>query len=42
MGRPELVRLYDEALKIAGRQCRKVDGEEAFLAGAKKIVEMLE
>jgi 2-dehydro-3-deoxygalactonokinase len=42
MGRPELVRLYDEALKIAGRQCRQVDGEEAFLAGARKIVEMLE
>ena len=42
MGRPELVRLYDEALRIAGRQCRKIDGEEAFLAGAKKIVELLE
>jgi 2-dehydro-3-deoxygalactonokinase len=42
MGRPELVRLYDEALRIAGRQCRQVDGEEAFLAGARKIVEILE
>ena len=42
MGRPELMRLYEEALKIAGRQCRQVDGEEAFLAGATKIVEMLE
>jgi hypothetical protein len=29
-------------LEIAGRQCRQVDGEEAFLAGATKIVEMLE
>jgi 2-dehydro-3-deoxygalactonokinase len=42
MGRPELVRLYDEALRIAGRQCRQVDGEEAFLAGARKIVEIME
>ena len=42
MGRPELMRLYEEALKIGGRQCRQVDGEEAFLAGATKIVEMLE
>ena len=39
---PRLMRLYDEALRIAGRQCRQVDGEEAFLAGATKIVEMLE
>ena len=42
MGRPELVRLYDEALRNAGRQCRQVDGEKAFLAGARKIVEILE
>ena len=42
MGRPELTGLYAEGLRIAGRQCRQVDGEEAFLAGARKIVESLE
>ena len=42
MGRPELTRLYAEGLRIAGRQCHQLDGEEAFLAGARKIVEMLE
>ena len=42
MGRPELTRLYAEGLRIAGKQCRQVDGEEAFLAGARKIVEILE
>ena len=42
MGRPELTGLYAEGLRIAGRQCRQVDGEEAFLAGARKIVEILE
>lgn len=42
MGRPELTHLYAEGLRIAGRQCRQVDGEEAFLAGARKIVEILE
>ena len=42
MGRPELTRLYAEGLRIAGRQCHQLNGEEAFLAGARKIVEMLE
>ena len=42
MGRPELTRLYAEALRIAGRQPREVDGEQAFLAGAKGIVELID
>ena len=41
MGRPELTRLYSEAVRIAGRQCREVDGEQAFLAGAKGIAELI-
>lgn len=41
MGRPELTRLYSEALRIAGRECREVDGEQAFLAGAKGIAELI-
>jgi len=42
MGRPELTRLYSEAVRIAGRQCREVDGEKAFIAGAKRIAELIE
>ncbi len=38
MGRPELTQLYAEALRIAGRKAREVDGEQAFLAGALGIV----
>ncbi|NUS99346.1 MAG: 2-dehydro-3-deoxygalactonokinase, partial [Sphingomonas sp.] len=41
MGRPELTRLYSEALRIAGTPCREVDGEQAFLAGAKGIAELI-
>jgi 2-dehydro-3-deoxygalactonokinase len=42
MGRPELTALYAEALRIAGRHPREVDGEQAFLAGAKRIVELID
>ena len=42
MGRPELTRLYAEALRIAGREALEVDGEQAFLDGAVKIVELIE
>lgn len=41
MGRPELTRLYAAALKSAGWESREVDGERAFLAGAKQLVEMI-
>lgn len=42
MGRPELTGLYSEALRIAGREPREVDGEQAFLAGANRIAELIE
>ena len=42
MGRPGLTALYAEALRIAGRQPREVDGEQAFLAGARRIVELID
>lgn len=42
MGRPELTRLYSEALRIAGKECREVDGERAFLAGVNRIMELIE
>lgn len=37
IGRPDLCRLYAEALRLAGRTTRQLDGEEAFLAGAKQL-----
>ena len=42
MGRPELTVLYAKALRIAGRQPHEVDGEQAFLAGARRIVELID
>jgi len=42
MGRPELTALYADALRMAGRHPREVDGERAFLAGAKRIVELID
>jgi 2-dehydro-3-deoxygalactonokinase len=41
MGRPELTVLFAAALKVAGREALVVDGETAFLAGARKIVERI-
>jgi 2-dehydro-3-deoxygalactonokinase len=41
MGRPELTGLFAAALIKAGRETREVDGEEAFLAGAKRLAELL-
>jgi len=42
MGRPELTALYADALRIAGKQPREVDGEQAFLAGARRIVRLID
>ena len=42
IGRPDLTRLYAAALAIAGREAIELDGEEAFLAGAKRIVELID
>ncbi len=41
MGRPELTALFAAALPEAGFEGREVDGEEAFLAGARAIAERL-
>ncbi|HET9426796.1 MAG TPA: 2-dehydro-3-deoxygalactonokinase [Allosphingosinicella sp.] len=40
MGRPELTHLFAAALREAGRDVVEVDGEEAFLAGARKLAEL--
>jgi 2-dehydro-3-deoxygalactonokinase len=42
MGRPELTELFAGALRIAGREAREVDGEEAFLAGVKHLAELIQ
>jgi len=42
MGRPELTGLYARAVALAGREAREVDGEMAFLAGAREIAEQLQ
>lgn len=39
MGRPELTRLFATVLGTAGRSPREVDGEQAFLMGAKQLAE---
>ena len=41
MGRGALTRLFSAALTQVGRHNREVDGEEAFLAGARAITERL-
>ena len=42
MGRPELTRLYAVAVELAGRDATEIDGEQAFLAGSKRIVELID
>ena len=42
MGRPELTELYAAALEEASVQTQVVDGERAFLAGARRIAELME
>ncbi|HYI43086.1 MAG TPA: 2-dehydro-3-deoxygalactonokinase [Sphingomicrobium sp.] len=42
MGRPELTQLYSAALNEAGVNAEEMDGERAFLAGARRIVELIE
>lgn len=42
MGRPELTRLYAAALEQASVEAAEMDGERAFLAGARRIVELIE
>jgi 2-dehydro-3-deoxygalactonokinase len=41
MGRPDLTRLYVEALRVAGRSGRELEGESTFMAGAVKIAELI-
>lgn len=42
MGRPELTSLFAAAITTAGREAVEVDGEEAFLAGARHLAERIQ
>ncbi|HEX2762419.1 MAG TPA: 2-dehydro-3-deoxygalactonokinase [Allosphingosinicella sp.] len=42
MGRPDLTALFGAALRSAGREARTIDGEAAFLAGIRHLVEHLQ
>jgi 2-dehydro-3-deoxygalactonokinase len=42
MARPELTALFAAALRQAGRSARELDGETAFLAGARHIAELIQ
>jgi 2-dehydro-3-deoxygalactonokinase len=42
MARPELSRLFAAALRVAGREAREVDGETAFIAGARHLAELIQ
>ncbi|HEX8512011.1 MAG TPA: 2-dehydro-3-deoxygalactonokinase [Allosphingosinicella sp.] len=41
VGSPQLTRLFGSALEVAGRQSRQIDGEAAFLAGIRHLVELV-
>jgi 2-dehydro-3-deoxygalactonokinase len=41
MGRPELTGLYATALRVAGWSAREIDGEQSFIAGARRLAEAL-
>jgi 2-dehydro-3-deoxygalactonokinase len=41
VARPELTALFAKALRLAGREATELDGERAFVAGLKKIAEIV-
>jgi 2-dehydro-3-deoxygalactonokinase len=41
VGSPQLTRLFGAALQAAGRPSRQIDGETAFLAGIRHLVELV-
>ena len=42
MARPELSRLFAAGAAVAGRKTREIDGETAFLAGARHLAELVQ
>jgi 2-dehydro-3-deoxygalactonokinase len=41
MGRPDLTRLFAAALAAAGREAKELEGDEAFLCGARHLAELV-
>jgi 2-dehydro-3-deoxygalactonokinase len=42
MGRPDLTRLFAAALAAAGREAKELEGDEAFLCGARHLAELVQ
>ena len=42
MGRPDLTRLFATALAAAGREAKELEGDEAFLCGARHLAELVQ
>jgi len=42
MGRPDLTNLFSAALAVAGREARELDGDDAFLSGARHLSELIQ
>jgi 2-dehydro-3-deoxygalactonokinase len=42
MGRPDLTRLFAAALAAAGREAKELEGDAAFLCGARHLAELVE
>lgn len=42
MGRPDLTALFASALAVAGRKAREIEGDEAFLCGARHLAELVQ
>jgi 2-dehydro-3-deoxygalactonokinase len=42
MGRPDLTSLFAAALAVAGRESRELEGDEAFLCGARHLSELIQ
>jgi 2-dehydro-3-deoxygalactonokinase len=42
IGRPDLTRLFAAAIRHCGRKAREIDGETAFLAGARHLAELVQ
>jgi 2-dehydro-3-deoxygalactonokinase len=42
MGRPDLTGLFASALALAGRTARELDGDDAFLCGARHLSELIQ
>lgn len=42
MGRPDLTALFAAALAAAGREAKELEGDEAFLCGARHLAELLQ